>query len=42
MLNQFGEQLELAKTEIWVAGCGGHPFLLPGGWLLSAFLSCQC
>lgn len=30
VLNQLAEQLALAKTEIWVSGCGGRPFLLPG------------
>jgi hypothetical protein len=30
VLNTLGEQLALAKTEVWVSGCGGRPLLLPG------------
>ena len=30
LLDQAAEQLALAKNEVWVAGCGGRPFILPG------------
>lgn len=30
VLNTLAEQLALAKTEVWVSGCGGRPLLLPG------------
>lgn len=30
LLDDLEEQLGLAKREVWVCSCGGHPFLLPG------------
>ncbi|KAL4436087.1 hypothetical protein ABPG77_005535 [Micractinium sp. CCAP 211/92] len=30
LLDDLDEQLGLAKREVWVGSCGGHPFLLPG------------
>lgn len=30
LLDDAGEQLGLAKREVWVCSCWGHPFLLPG------------
>ena len=34
LLDKLGEQLGLARNELFVANLGGHPLLLPGALLL--------